>query len=133
VTDCTCAPLHLLQQVVHLAVNMFEVLVLAVIESDESLFDFVEALFVFVVHRDRYALVRDYNGVVIVFIGPFITSIEGKVVSIVRRVHKSLVHIPRGFGAWGVELAMFWWHFAMWGKPKCVKTLVSQRTSTKSM
>jgi hypothetical protein len=76
--------------------------------------------------------VRDYNGVVITSTGSSITSIKGKVVSIVWRVHKSLERVPRGFGAWGAELAMFGRHFACWGKQNRVKTLISRRISTKS-
>jgi hypothetical protein len=60
--------------------------------------------------------VHDYNGVVITSISSFISSIKGKAISIMRRVHKSLVRLPRGFGAWGVELVMFGWHFMWWGQ-----------------
>jgi hypothetical protein len=74
-----------------------------------------------------------YNGVVIISIGTSISSIKGKVASLMRRVCKSLECIPRGFRAWGVELAMFGRHFAWWDKHNHVKTLISQRISTKSM
>jgi hypothetical protein len=40
-----------------------------------------------------------------------ISSIKGKVVSILRRVYKSLEGIPRGCGAWGMDLAIFGWYF----------------------
>jgi secreted trypsin-like serine protease len=69
--------------------------------------------------------VRDYNSVVMTSISSFISSIERKVNSIVRRVHKSLECVPRGFGAWGAELAMFGRHFTSWGKRNHVKTLIS--------
>jgi hypothetical protein len=58
---------------------------------------------------------------------------KGKVVFIVQRVHKSLECVPRGFGAWGAGLAIFWWHFVRWGKPKRIKTLISQWISMKAM
>jgi hypothetical protein len=46
--------LHVQMHCCNLAVNLFEVLVLVVAEFDDSLFDFVEVLFVFVVHRARF-------------------------------------------------------------------------------
>jgi hypothetical protein len=118
--------IHLLQQVVHLAVEVVVVVVLFGLVFDHSLFDFDAALFVSEVHLHvvigdvchyrvcggRIACVRDYHGVFITSTGLFISSIKGKVKSIIRRVHKSLERVPRGFGAWGVELAMFGRHFA---------------------
>jgi hypothetical protein len=62
----------------------------------------------------------------------FISSIKGKVVSIMRRVYKSLERVPRGFGGWGTELAMFGRHFTSWGKRNRVKTLISRQISPKS-
>jgi hypothetical protein len=60
----------------------------------------------------------------ITFINFSISSIKSRIGSIIRKVHKGLKHIPRLFGPWGAELARFWWHFAWWGKPKRVKTLI---------
>jgi hypothetical protein len=145
---------HFLQQVIYLAINLFEVLLLVVTEFDGSLFDVVEVLLVLVVHcirvvdlfaeednvvlypfvvlklfscwRSRIMWVYDYNSVVISSINYSISSIKSRIRSIIRKVHKGLECIPRLFGPWGAELARFWWHFAQWGKPKCMKTLISQ-------
>jgi hypothetical protein len=57
-----------------------------------------------------------YNGVVITSIHSFVSSMNGKVVSIMRRVPKSLECMPIGHQAWGVELAIFGQHFAYLGK-----------------
>jgi hypothetical protein len=75
-------------------------------------------------------------GVSITCIGFFIASINGMINSLIRRVHQSLECIPRGFGAWGVGLATFWWHFCdvfdAWYREKGARTLISRRKSTKS-
>jgi hypothetical protein len=65
--------------------------------------------------RSRFVRAHVYNSVSMTSICCFISSVKGMVVSILRRVHKSLECVPRGFGAWGIELAMFGWHFAWWG------------------
>jgi hypothetical protein len=127
---------------------------LVIAEFHDSLFDFVEALFVFAVHRARFldlfaeedkvvlyplgvltlwrcwrsriVWVRDHNSVIISSINFSISSIKSRIGSIFRKVHKGLERVPRLFGLWGAELARFWWHFAWWGEPKLVKTLISQ-------
>jgi hypothetical protein len=134
--------------------------VLVVAEFDDSLFDFVEALFIFVVHRARFVdlfaeedkvvlyplgvlklwrccqsrivWVRDHNSVVIGSINYSISSIKSRIGSMFRKVHKGLERVPRLFGPWGAKLARFWWHFAWWGEPKRVETLISRRISMKS-
>jgi hypothetical protein len=53
-SNCTCAPLHFLQHVIQVAINLFKVLLLVVAEFDDSLFDSVEVLFILVVHRARF-------------------------------------------------------------------------------
>jgi hypothetical protein len=74
---------------------------------------------------DRYDMwVYVYNGVIITSMSSFMSSIKGKVVSIMRRVHKSSEGIPRGRGVWGMDLVMFGCHFTWWGKQNCMKTLI---------
>jgi hypothetical protein len=54
-----------------------------------------------------------------------ISSIKSRFESISRKVYKALVCIASWFGLWGAGLAIFWWHFVRWGKPECMKTLIS--------
>lgn len=44
-----------------------------------------------------------------------ITSIKGQVISIIRRVHKSLESDHRGFGVWGIDLGCGVWIWQCFG------------------
>jgi hypothetical protein len=59
-------------------------------------------------------LLHSHSGAFIVI---FFSFLNGWIGSIIRRVHKSLERVPRGFGAWGAELAIFGRHSAWWGMP----------------
>jgi hypothetical protein len=61
-----------LQQVVYLAVNLFKVLVLVVTEFNDSLFNFVEVLFIFVVYYAGFIdLFTEEDKVVLYLFGVF--------------------------------------------------------------